>query len=197
MRALSTALLPLLVLGISTASVNAQTENTTEVQGRHITGKQILVLAKALAKQPKGTIWMDGLGFFPPPPPPSLPPPQLPTPESPLLKPVIKSMNEQLTLVVPDEFEEAKAFSRQLWNVLQICGYEPVFPSGSHGLPPKGISIRVIYHKSRPIADALRESLIASGIKDIRIEEDPKEETYYSTYLPSFKVLLVISIGSQ
>ena len=71
------------------------------------------------------------------------------------------------------------------------------FQEARDGMPPKGVSIRVIFYKARPIADALRKSLIASGIKDIRIEEDPKEEIYYSKYLPSFNVLMKIDIGYQ
>ena len=195
MTILRRALLCLLPLGLFVGSVRAQTENG--LQGRRITTEQIKVLEKALTKQTKGIIFIESLGFFshqadPPPPPHPLPSQTLSA--SPQLEPLVVQV--PLPSITSDtEFDEVKTFSVQLWNLLQKCGYEPVLPGGSRVMPPKGISIRVNFHKARPIADALRASLTASGIKDVRIEEDPKTEAYYSKYLPSFKALMEIDIG--
>jgi hypothetical protein len=188
MRTLRVALLCLLVLGISTASLEAQTEDTTTLQDRHITPEQIKALEKALADQPKGTILIESLGWFPqavvsPPPPTCI----LPAP--PLLEPVAKQLAQPVS--EESEFDEAKSFTDQLADVLQKCGYELTMPSGSRGLPANGISIRLFQHTANPIAESLRDCLGESHVKHVQIEKASRDNPYFSP-----KVLMEITIGS-
>jgi hypothetical protein len=144
MRTLRVALLCLLVLGISTASLEAQTEDTTTLQDRHITPEQIKALEKALADQPKGTILIESLGWFPhtviaPSPPPPL------LPASPLLQPAAEQLANQPPPQEESDFKETKAFTDQLGDILQTCGYDIEPRIEMHSIaPPNGISIFVL-----------------------------------------------------
>jgi hypothetical protein len=178
MSVLRVPLLCFLALGFAVIPVGAQDENAPE---RSLTCEQVRVLEKDLADEPKGMILMEGPAFFPPvfsswPPP------------SPL-----EETSSILYRALPPEdppFAEVHDFTAQLWHLLQECGYDPEFPSGSHEVTPPGISIRLLQPEGRSLAESLDKSLEASHIQNIRME-GPGNRTSSSGTGP----LLFVSIG--
>jgi hypothetical protein len=176
-------LLCFLALGSAVIPAGAQDEKAANAPDRSITCEQVRVLEKDLTDEPKGMIFVEGAAFCP----------HLFSsfhPPSPL-----EETSAILYRALPPRdppVTEVHDFTSQLWHLLQECGYDPEFPSGSHGVTPPGISIRLLQPEGKSLAELLRKSLVASHIENIRME-GPGNETESS---PN-KALLFISIGYQ
>lgn len=168
-------------LGLAVIPAGAQDEDTANAPDRSLTCEQVQVLKKDLTDEPKGMIRMEGPAFcphffssFPPPSP-------------------LEETSAILYRALPPKdppYAEVHDLTSQLWHLLLACGYDPEFPSGSHGVTAPGISIRVLQPEGRSLAESLRKSLAASHIKNIRMEDAGNETDSSPT-----KALLFISIG--
>lgn len=158
-------ILALVLLGTFFVPVAARADSSAAT-GRHISGKQIMILDRALEDQTKGRVAIEGFGFFPP------------APNS-----------------TTSDFKECRTFMEQVWSVLEKCGYKPYYPDGSHGKPDNGIEITVYKAEAHKLSIALRDSLVASGVPNVRLVDDPEDDAYRDKYLPNDSTLMKIKVG--